>query len=1109
MEIADWLRGLGLEKYARAFDENAINWDVLSELTTDDLKEIGVAAVGDRRRLLAAIAALGEGAAPAPERSSAAAEAERRQLTVMFCDLVGSTPLSTRFDPEDLREIVGAYHRGVTNTVGRFGGFVAKYMGDGVLVYFGYPEAHEDDAERAVRAGLAVIDAVGQLATQEPLNVRLGIATGLVVVGDLIGAGAAQERGVVGETPNLAGRLQALARPGTLVVADGTRRQIGMLFEIEDLGPQPLAGFAEPQRAWRVIGESGVVSRFEALRSGTTPLVGRDEELELLLRRWRQAKAGEGRVVLVSGEPGVGKSRITAELARSIEGELYTRVRYFCSPHHQDSALYPFVTQLERAAGFVHRDTPEQKLGKLRDLLAPGARSDDQIELLAELLSLPNTAAELNLSPQRKREMVFEALLHQLEAVTQGRPVLMVFEDAHWVDPSSCELLDLTLARVTRLPVLLVITFRPEFPQNWSGQPHVTLLALNRLGQRDVMALVRELAGNATLGSEVVEEIVQRTDGVPLFVEELTRAVLEGADQDNRIAAVLAASPLPSLAIPATLHASLIARLDRLGPAAKEVAQIGAVIGRGFSYELIQPVAQRPQPDLEAALGRLTDAGLLFCRGTPPHSSYLFKHALVQDAAYATLLRARRQQLHAVIAGALEREFPEIAAAQPELLAHHYTEAGQMQQAIDNWLRAGERANEGSATLEAISHLTRGLELLRELREGRQRDEKELAFQVALLTPLFAARFGSAEGERAAARAVELSRRVGGADQRSLFRALYGLTMTYSVRGEIRIGREIADQLLVVGKGLRDPELLGYAHHATGNNLLWFGEFGAARLHLEKGIDLYRPERGRSLAFRFGFNCGSNCYFFLGRVLWHLGYPDQALRCAEQAVAIAKAVSHSVSLAGALSWAAALHQLRGDARRAREMAEADLALTTEQVIGFFRSHAVILRGWALAEQGQCEEGIAELREGLAAYRALGAELECSHWLALLAEAHRDWGRPAEGLSLIAEALDHVAQTGIVYYEAELHRLDGELRLRLDAPDEQRAETSFRRALEVARVQEAKSWELRAATSLARLWGEQGRKGEARDLLTPVHGWFTEGFNTADLKEAQALLDELT
>jgi predicted ATPase len=637
----------------------------------------------------------------------------------------------------------------------------------------------------------------------------------------------------------------------------------------------------------------------------------------------------------------------------------------------------------------------------------------------------------------------------------------------------------------------------------------VTLLALNRLGHRDVMALVRELVGNAALGSEVVEEIVERTDGVPLFVEELTRAVLEGADQDNRIAAVLAASPLPSLAIPATLHASLIARLDRLGPAAKEVAQIGAVIGREFSYELIQPVAQRPQPDLEGALDRLTDAGLLFCRGTPPHSSYLFKHALVQDAAYATLLRARRQQLHAAIAGALEREFPEIASVQPELLAHHYTAAGLMQQAIDNWLRAGERANEGSATLEAISHLTRGLELLRELPEGRQRDEKELAFQVALLTPLFAARFGSAEGERAAARAIELFRSVGGADQRPLFRALYGLTMTYSVRGKIRIGREIADQLLAVGKGLRNPELLGYAHHATGNNLLWFGELGAARLHLEKGIALYRPEWSRSLAFRFGFNCGSNCYFFLGRVLWHLGYPDQALRCAEQAVAIAEAVSHSVSLSGALSWAAALHQLRGEVGRAREMAETDLALTTEQVIGFFHSHAVILRGWALAEQGQCEEGVAELRDGLAAYRALGAELECSHWLALLAEAYRNWGRPAEGLNLITEGLDHVAQTGIVYYEAELHRLDGELRLRLDARDEQRAETSFRRALEIAREQEAKSWELRAATSLARLWGERGRKGEARDLLTPIHGWFTEGFNTADLKEAKALLNELT
>jgi len=465
INVADWLRQLGLEQYVSAFATNDIDSAVLPELTADDLIGLGVTSIGHRRRLLAAIGALGgdaprEATVPAVAVSS---EAERRQLTVMFCDLVGSTPLSTRHDPGDLREIVGAYHRCVADTVARFAGFVAKYMGDGVLVYFGYPEAHEDDAERAVRAGLAVIEAVGRLASPEPLNVRLGIASGLGVVGDLIGAGAAQEHGVVGETPNLAARLQALAQPGTLVIADSTRRHVGGLFEIEDLGAQPLAGFTEPQHPWRVVGESGVLSRFEALRSEASPLVGRDEELDLLLRRWQQAKGGEGRVVLLSGEPGIGKSRLTAALSQAVQGEPYMRLRHFCSPHHQDSALYPFIAQLEHAAGFARDDAVEEKLEKLRAVLSPSMPGDDEIALLAELLSLPNTPARLNLSPQRKREMLFEALLHQLDALARIKPVLMIFEDAHWIDPTSRELLDLTADRVHGLPVLLIVTLVRSF----------------------------------------------------------------------------------------------------------------------------------------------------------------------------------------------------------------------------------------------------------------------------------------------------------------------------------------------------------------------------------------------------------------------------------------------------------------------------------------------------------------------------------------------------------------------------------------------------------------------------------------------------------------------
>jgi class 3 adenylate cyclase/predicted ATPase len=1126
MEIGAWLRSLGLERYEPAFRENEIDWEALPKLSAEDLKDLGVVLGGHRRRLLDAIAALGAAEAPPSPAAAQAAiagaigvsplpnlpplaregrvggEAERRQLTVMFCDLVGSTPLATRFDPEDLREIVGAYHRAVADTVGHFDGFVAKYMGDGVLVYFGYPEAHEDDAERAVRAGLAVIDSVGKLPTPEPLNVRLGIASGLVVVGDLIGTGAAQERGVVGETPNLAARLQALAQPGTLVIAEGSRRQIGGLFEVEDLGPRPLAGFAELQRVWRVVGESGVISRFEALRSEATALVGRSEELDLLLRRWQQAKAGEGRGVLVSGEPGIGKSRLTAALSQAIRADRHTRLRYFCSPYHQDSTLYPFITQLERAAQFSRDDTAQTKLGKLRELLAPGARNGDEIELSAELLSLPNSATDLNLSPQRKREMLFEALLHQLEALARMRPVLMVVEDAHWIDPTSRELLDLTLDRVRRLPVLLIVTFRPEFQHGWAGQPHVTMLALNRLGERDVTALVHGLAGNALLGSEIVGEIVERTDGVPLFVEELTKAVLESDDHG----AALAASPSPAVSIPATLHASLIARLDRIGATAKEVAQIGAVLGREFPYELIEVVAQRSQAELRAALVRLAEAGLLFSRGAPPHASYLFKHALVQDAAYGTLLRARRQELHMRVAAALEQHFADLVERQPEILAHHLTAAGETERAVAQWLKAGRHAASRSAHTEAAAYFGRGLAILATLSETSARDQREIELQLARAASLLAVNgMASPVAAEGYARARDLAERRQDANNRVA--ALWGLWIGSQTRGAFDSARGLSDQLLELTQNQTDDGLRLQAHHAAWTTRLFRGEPVLSHTHSQAGRRLYEPDRHRSHALVYGAHDPGVCARFIAAWTgWMLGYPDQAQASIDDALHLAEQLGHPLSLLLVLVFATVTDQFRREPESGRRhLAAAETLAVEQRLVPFF--DARVLRGGILTAQDAGADVVALIREGLADRQKPGAnKLGRPYGLGLLSEALARSGDHDAALAAVREALAAAAEIGERWWDAELHRLKGLRLLARGGVDD--AQAALRDSLRIAREQQAKSLELRAATSLARLWGEQGRREKARKLLAPVYGWFTEGFDTADLKEAKALLEEL-
>src|SRR6516165_10625032 len=718
--IAEWLEELGLGEYAQCFAENGIDFSAVGHLSDQDLKDLGV-LLGHRRKLQAAIAGL-SGAAPAPGKTAAAPiakpkdAAERRQLTVIFCDLVGSTALSTRYDPEDLRAIISTYHRCCTEVLERNGGFVAKYMGDGVLAYFGYPQAHEHDAERAVRAGLNLVEAVPKLATHagSPLQVRVGIATGLVVVGDLIGAGAAREQAVVGETPNLAARLQALAEPGAVVIAAATRRLTGGLFDYRDLGTIALKGFAENVPAWQVLGASAIESRFEAMRTAMTPLVGRDEEIDLLLRRWDQAKRGEGCEVLVSGEPGIGKSRITQTVLERLSGEPHIRLRYFCSPHHQDSALYPSITQLERAAGFRREDTAEQRLAKLEAVLALGTNDlREAVPLLADLLSIPigDRYPPLNLTPQKRKERTLHAQVAQLEGLSARQPVLMVWEDVHWSDPTTRESLDLLIDRVSTLRVLIILTFRPEFTPPWIGRPHVTMLTLNRLPRRQRAEIMRYMTGGKALPKDIAEQIIDRTDGVPLFIEELTKSVVESGivtDAGDRYAVT---GPVTPLAIPTSLHASLLARLDRLAPT-REVAQIGAALGRSFSHELIRAVSAMPQPKLDEALEQLASAELIFRRGVPPDAEYTFKHALVQDAAYSTLLRSRRHQLHGRIATTLEAEFPEIVETHPEVLARHCAEAGLLENGVGYWLKAGQQAFPYLSKHQAVAHLRKGLDVL-------------------------------------------------------------------------------------------------------------------------------------------------------------------------------------------------------------------------------------------------------------------------------------------------------------------------------------------------------------------------------------------------------------
>jgi class 3 adenylate cyclase/predicted ATPase len=1119
-QIADWLSKLDLGQYAQRFAENAIDVSVLGYLTDEDLRELGV-PLGHRRKILAAINRPAESierldAAATPIEIRAHEAPERRYVTVLFSDLVGSTALSARLDPEDLREVISAYQNCAAETVRRFDGFIAKFMGDGLLVYFGYPEAHEDDPERAVRAGLELITAVGGLQTHAPLQSRIGIATGLVVVGDLIGSGAAQEQAIVGKTPNLAARLQAIAEPNTVVIAEATRKLLGNLFELEDLGARDLKGIAGGERAWSVLRPSTVEGRFEALHaSGMTDLVGRQEELDLLLRRWSKAINCEGQVVLLSGEAGIGKSRLTAALMERLSTEPHTRHRYFCSPQHTDSALYPAISHTERAAGFAHGDSVQTKLDKLDAVLAQSFTPPQDRALFAELLSLPNDGRYAridDLAPQQRRQRTLEALITQIMALAEQSPLLMIFEDVHWIDPTSLETLGRGIDRIKSLGVLLIITHRPEFEAPWIGRPYVTALTLNRLGEREIGDMIQRVAGNRPLPANIRQDIIERTDGIPLFVEEMTKAVLE-ADGDGSAAQAAAAVPRASLAVPASLHASLMARLDRLGPA-KQIAQIGAAIGREFSHALLAAVAHKLEAEVDAALDRLVSAGLLFRQGIPPHASYLFKHALVQDAAYGTLLRETRRALHARVVEILESKFADLAENQPEVLARHCTEAGLIEKAAGLWGKAGRRSLARSALVEAIAQFSRALDQIAALPATPASRSEQIKFQVALVIPLIHAKgFAAPETKAAVERSrllIEQAEALGEPpeDPLLLFAVLFGSWVANLAAFNGDALREIAAQFLALAEKQRATIPLMIGHRLTGSSLLFTGDIAEARARLDHAIALYDPTEHRRLTTRFGADVRNAALVHRSWALWMLGYPEAALADAEFAIKDAREFGQGATLIQALLLTNYCQIFGGYYAAAKQRIDEGISLAGEKGAAFWKTAGLILQGWIFARTGKASDVVQTITTANAAYRSTGATLHTPLSFSYLAQAYAELGKFDDAWRCVGEATAAVETTKERLFEAEVHRIAGEIALAALQPDAAKAQSCFERALSVARQQQAKSWELRAAISMARLWRDQGKSREARELLAPVYGWFTEGFDTLDLKEARALLDEL-
>jgi class 3 adenylate cyclase/predicted ATPase len=1128
-DLAEWLNEHGLGQYTQVFLENHIEYTVLPYLTDNDLKNLGV-PLGHRKTLLRAIQALGQArqvggtmgsartAATGPSATAAPLQhrgAERRQITVMFCDLVDSMQLSESLDPEDFQALIDAYRTVCTTAIKRYEGHVARYFGDGVMAFFGWPRAHEDDAVRAVRAGLETLSGVANISGPVTLAARVGISSGQVVVGEIAGSGTATSMDwmdAVGETPNIAARLQTLAAPNSLLISESTKRLVSAAFDVRDLGFQELKGLSKPLHVYQVLAARNIASRFEATHATSfTPLTGRSTELNVLLDRWEKAKEGDGQVVLLSGIPGVGKSRLIHELKCKIQGEPHFLLQHQCSPYHCESAFFPVIDRIEQVTQVIRRDPAESKLAKLRAYFPhTGADSIEPALLIANLLSIPiqNHPELADLTPQQIKNKTVSSLIDMLLASSVERPTLCIFEDAHWIDPSTLELLELTISQISNARVLLIVSFRPEFRPAWLTYANVTMHSLTRLSRSEVMGMIRNLMKDDGIPQEIANQIMEKTDGVPLFIEELTSSILRvpNGHQSKDRNAQRTGQPI-ALTVPETLHDALIERLDRVAQG-RRLAQVAAVIGREFSYDLLLLALRIDVDDLRLALTRLEEADIIYRVGISPFIRFAFKHVLLRDAIYSSLLKSDRQQIHADIAAILASHFSELCESQPEILAYHYSEAGKHELAAQSWYRAGQRALAHSANVEAIAHFRKALAALNALPDTLERTKQEIRVQLALGIPLIAVQGYAAEETREAfARALGLCLKLDGPPE--YFQALYGLWGHAWMSGKNDEALNMAKEFLSRSRASGEAVPLIVAHRVMGSTLLTTGDFQQSKQHFDESMSLSDSKGKRSLYNLYMVEPRAASLLLSSWDLWFLGYPDQALSRIVGALALARELAQPYTIAFAYYMTSVVHLLRGEAELALASAEDSLQMSREQRFSLYVILSLISRGRALGGLGQLKEAKLEIKLGLDEARSKGVGFMLPMMNSWLADMHAQSGEHEAALSIVEPLLANIGEATGRSWECELLRQKGQLLLALDHAKSSQAESCFKEALELARRQKAKSLELRAGTSLAALWEKQGRFGEARNLLAPIYDWFKEGTNTEDLRHARAAQISLT